>query len=119
ERTGRRVAVLGARVAAALFDDQNPVGQPLRIRGIPFEVIGSMTAKGAMAGGDEDNQILVPIRTASRRLFNATWLTSIFVSVDDSRAMPDAEREIGQVLPARHPLHPHHHPHSALHTPPP
>src|SRR5262245_53308475 len=110
DRTARRVAVLGARVAAALFDDQNPVGRTIRIRGIPFEVIGSMTAKGAMAGGDEDNQIVVPIRTARRRLFNATWLTSIFVSVGDSRAVPDAEREIGRVLRARHRLDPDQQP---------
>src|SRR5262249_45757029 len=101
DRAGRRVAVLGSRVAAALFDE-NPVGQSIRIRGIPFEVIGSLAPKGVVAGGDEDNQIVVPIRTARRRLFNATWLTSIFVSVTDSRAMPDAEREISQVLRVRH-----------------
>src|SRR5262245_57371293 len=103
DRAARRVAVLGSRVAAALFDD-NPVGQTIRIRGIPFEVIGSLASKGVVAGGDEDNQIVVPIRTARRRLCNATWLTSIFVSVNDSDAMPDAEREIGQVLRARHGL---------------
>ena len=45
---------------------------------------------------------MVPIRTALRRLFNATWLNTIFVSVDDSRGMRDAEREIGAVLRQRH-----------------
>src|SRR5262245_27510670 len=110
DRVARRVAVLGARVATALFDDETPVGETIRIRGIPFEVIGSMTAKGAIAGGDEDNQIVVPMRTARRRLFNASWLTSIFVSVDDSRAMPDAERGISQVLRARHRLDPDERP---------
>src|SRR5262249_24399789 len=76
DREARRVAVLGSRVTAALFD-ANPVGRSIRIRGIPFEVIGSLAPKGVVAGGDEDNQIVVPIRTARRRLFNATWLTSI------------------------------------------
>src|SRR5262245_6281174 len=101
DRDARRVAVLGARVADALFDG-SPVGQSIRIRGIPFEVIGALAPKGVVAGGDEDNQIVVPIRTALRRLFNATWLTSIFVSVTDSRGMPDAEREISRMLRARH-----------------
>src|SRR5262245_10457868 len=101
DRAARRVAVLGSRVAAALFDE-DPVGQSIRLRGIPFEVIGSLAPQGVVAGGDEDNQIVVPIRTARRRLFNATWLTSIFVNVSDSRAMPDAEREIGRVLRVRH-----------------
>jgi putative ABC transport system permease protein len=102
-RAARRVAVLGARVADALFE-QNPIGQPIRIRGIPFDVIGVLAPKGVVAGGDEDNQIVVPIQTALRRLFNATWLTSIFVRVADSREVPDAEREISRALRMRHRL---------------
>jgi putative ABC transport system permease protein len=109
DRTARRVAVLGARVADALFDE-NPVGQPIRIRGIPFDVIGVLAPKGAVAGGDEDNQVVVPIRTALRRLFNATWLTTIFVSVPDSRGMTDAEREISVVLRERHRVGPDEQP---------
>jgi putative ABC transport system permease protein len=103
DRTARRVAVLGARVADALFEG-NPVGQTIRIREIPFDVIGVLAAKGNVAGGDEDNQIVVPIRTALRRLFNATWLTTIFVNVADSRGMADAEQEIAAVLRDRHQL---------------
>src|SRR5262249_31073374 len=89
DRDSRRVAVLGARVAAALFDE-DPVGRPIRIRGIPFDVIGVLAPKGVVAGGDEDNQIVVPIRTALRRVFNAAWLTAVFVSVADSSGLPDA-----------------------------
>jgi putative ABC transport system permease protein len=110
DRAARRVAVLGARVATALFGDETPVGRSIRVRGIPFEVIGSLAPKGALAGGDEDNQIVVPIRTARRRVFNATWLTSIFVSVDDSRSMPQVERDIGQVLRVRHEVEPDERP---------
>jgi putative ABC transport system permease protein len=109
DRTARRVAVLGARVADALFNE-NPLGQPIRIRGIPFEVIGVLAPKGAVAGGDEDNQILVPIRTALRRVFNVTSLNTIFVSVNDSRGMADAEREISAVLRERHRVAPDEQP---------
>jgi putative ABC transport system permease protein len=109
DRAARRVAVLGARVADALLDE-NPVGQPIRIRGIPFDVIGVLAPKGVVAGGDEDNQIVVPIRTALRRLFNVTSLNTIFVSVDDSRRMADAERRIGATLRLRHRVGPDQQP---------
>jgi putative ABC transport system permease protein len=109
DRTARRVAVLGARVADALFNE-NPLGQPIRVRGIPFEVIGVLAPKGAVAGADEDNQILVPIRTALRRVFNVTSLNTIFVTVNDSRGMADAEREISAVLRERHRVAPDEQP---------
>jgi putative ABC transport system permease protein len=109
DRTARRVAVLGARVADALFNE-NPLVQPIRVRGIPFEVIGVLAPKGAVAGGDEDNQILVPLRTALRRVFNVTSLNTIFVSVNDSRGMADAEREISAVLRERHRVAPDEQP---------
>jgi putative ABC transport system permease protein len=108
-RHTRRVAVLGARVADALFDG-DPVGQPIRIRGIPFDVIGVLAPKGVVAGGDEDNQVAVPIRTALRRVFNTTSLNTIFVNVDDSRLMEDTEREINVVLRERHRVGPDERP---------
>jgi putative ABC transport system permease protein len=101
DRRAQRVVVLGARVADALFDG-DPVGQAIRIREIPFDVIGALAPKGNVAGGDEDNQIVVPIRTALRRLFNVTWLTTIFVNVADPRGMAAAEQEIAAVLRERH-----------------
>ena len=73
----QRVAVLGARTAEALFPDGDAVGAEVRVRGVPFDVIGVLEAKGVSAdGGDEDNQIVVPLRTAMRRVFNTTWLTT-------------------------------------------
>jgi putative ABC transport system permease protein len=99
----RRVAVLGARVSETLFGAESPIGRDVRIRGVPFEVIGVLEAKGAMGdGGDEDNQVLIPIRTALRRVINATWLNSVFVSVVDLQRMPDAQASIGDMLRERH-----------------
>jgi putative ABC transport system permease protein len=103
DRRASRVAVLGARVSETLFPGENPVGQEMRIRGVPFEVIGVLQAKGAIGdAGDEDDQVLVPIGTALRRVFNSTWLTTVFVSVADVAEMPKAEAEIGTLLRARH-----------------
>jgi putative ABC transport system permease protein len=107
DRQARRVAVLGARVRAALFGDANPLGREIRVRGVPFDVIGVLAPKGALAdGSDEDNQVVVPFRTALRRILNATWLTAVFVSVTDAGRMMDAERRIRDLVRARHrPLH--------------
>jgi putative ABC transport system permease protein len=94
-----RVAVLGAQVAEALFGNANPIGAEVRVRGVIFDVIGVMEAKGVMPdGSNEDNEILVPIRTALRRVFNVTWLNGIFITVDD----PVRIAAIGDVLRARH-----------------
>ncbi|HTJ23439.1 MAG TPA: ABC transporter permease [Gemmatimonadaceae bacterium] len=101
DRVARRVVVLGARVADALFDE-DPVGTAIRIRGIPFDVIGVLAPKGVLADGDEDDQVLVPIRTALRRVFNATSLSAVYVSVSDARSIAPTKDEIGAELGRRH-----------------
>jgi|SRR6185312_5165992 len=114
EAGARRVAVLGARVAERLFGDEPPaslIGRGLRLRGIPFEIAGVLEAKGALAdGSDEDNTIVIPIRTALRRVFNVAYLNTVFVTVRDIRdsnqrdRMNAAQAEIGALLRQRHRL---------------
>jgi len=100
ENDNRRVAVLGASVATAL---DVRVGDELRIRGVPFDVIGILEPRGVQAdGSDDDNQLLIPLRTAMRRVFNTTWLNTIFISVRDPERMEDARTEIVALLRARH-----------------
>lgn len=101
DHAARRVVVLGARVASAMFAG-DPVGEEVRIGRVPFEVIGVLAGRGAVADGDEDNQVLVPIRTAQRRVVNTTSLNAIFVSVADPEATAEAARQIGAVLRQRH-----------------
>lgn len=103
ERAARRVAVLGARVEAELGQGRSLVGREIRISGVPFDVIGVLRAKGASPeGADQDNHVLVPLRTGLRRLVNTTWLTAIYASVTESERMSDAEAEIQRVLRTRH-----------------
>jgi putative ABC transport system permease protein len=101
DRLSRRVVVLGSRVATTLFDD-DPVGREVRIRGMPFDVIGVLAPKGVVADGDEDNQVVVPIRTALRRVFNADWLNAVFVSAADARTTRATEAQLAEVLGQRH-----------------
>src|SRR5215472_7225934 len=103
--SARRVAVLGSRVEENLFGVQDPLGHEIRIRGIPFEVVGVLEAKGVLAdGSDEDNRVIIPIRTALRRVFNLTWLNPIFVSVRSAAEMDDAQAQIVKLLRDRHRL---------------
>jgi len=102
DRAARRVVVLGARVADKL-QDPDIVGKQVRIRGIPFDVVGVLAAKGVVVDGDEDDQVLVPARTALRRLFNVTWLSAVYVSAASSREVNPMETAITGLLARRHP----------------
>jgi len=99
----RRVAVLGARVNDVLFGGQKAIGQQIRVRNIPFEVIGVLDAKGVLAdGSDEDDRVIIPISTALRRVFNSTWLNPIFISVNDVSNMDKVRTELAELLRNRH-----------------
>ena len=103
DREARRVAVLGARVGATLFPGESPIGRMVRLRGVPFEVVGVLEAKGVQPdGGDEDTRVVIPLRTALRRVFNVTWLSNVFVRVRDPARIAEAEAAIAALLRERH-----------------
>jgi putative ABC transport system permease protein len=105
QRNAQRAAVLGARVREKLFQGSDPIGATIRVRGVPFEVVGTLEPKGVQAdGSDEDNQVLIPVQTALRRVFNSTWISSVFVSARDPRGLAWTEEEIAGLLRARHRL---------------
>jgi putative ABC transport system permease protein len=82
ERTLARVAVLGGDVSDALFPGQPPVGQTMRIAEVPFQIIGTLKRRGAgPAGGSLDHIVLIPVTTASRRLFHRDFLTMMIVQL--------------------------------------
>ena len=100
-----RIAVIGSQVFDNLFEGKDPIGETIRVRKIPFEVIGVLKSKGVSPeGSNEDNQILIPINTALRRVFNLNYLNSIYVSVKNRRSMATAEKQIAALLRERHRL---------------
>ena len=102
-RTRAKVAVLGRTVAKELFGDQDPVGKRIRIRTIPFTVIGVLAEKGQNAmGRDEDDTILVPSSTALYRLRNGENIDMIMASAESDEAIPEAETEIEGILRLSH-----------------
>ena len=102
DQAARRVVVLGARVADQLAEPEI-VGKQVRIRGIPFDVIGVLAPKGVLADGDEDDEVLIPTRTALRRMFNTPWLSAVYVSTADPESVSVTESAIGRLLAQRHP----------------
>lgn len=101
----RRVAVVGSFVAARLRAEGSLVGETLVIGGVPFVVVGQLAAKGVTGDGqNEDDQVLVPLRTAARRLWNVESLSRVLVQVNDAAALPEARRRSRELLRRRHGL---------------
>ncbi|OGU66452.1 MAG: hypothetical protein A2499_06335 [Stygiobacter sp. RIFOXYC12_FULL_38_8] len=101
----KRVAVLGYQVQTNLFENENPVGEIILIKNIPFEVIGTLASKGVSAeGADEDKVIVIPVQTSLRRVLNRDYLNRIFVKAKNKEAINLAESEIESLLRKRHKL---------------
>ena len=99
----RRVAVIGAQVANQLYFGEWPLGRRLYVRDTPFTVIGVLQEKGASTdGSNEDNQIIIPVTTAQRRVFNVDFLSRILVQVSSRSQMGHAKNQIDRLLRSRH-----------------
>ncbi len=98
-----RVAVLGSGALAALFPGEDPNGKTIRIAGVPFQVIGTLRARGSgPAGGSLDDVIMIPVTTASKRLFNRDFLTMLIAQLKDPERGDDASAAIAALLRVRH-----------------
>lgn len=95
-------AVLGQNVATDLFESNNPVGKIVKIKNIPFTVVGVMEYKGVSGFQSLDDQVFVPLSTAQKRLFGSKSLQSISVKVKDEDQMGLASNYIGTLLLSRH-----------------
>jgi putative ABC transport system permease protein len=101
-RAALRVGVLGPTVVRNVFGDRPALGATLRVNGVPIEVVGVLAPKGLDASGnDQDDVVLVPIRTALRRLFNVDHLSNVHVQAQPGGAAA-AAAEVEALLRARH-----------------
>ncbi len=103
-KTMARVAVVGPTVVQSLFSGRDPIGEPIRIGKASFRVIGVTGSKGEIQGEDQDDQILIPLRTALSRLMNLTHLTNIYVEAKRFQDIRKAEDQIRWLLRERHRL---------------
>jgi putative ABC transport system permease protein len=99
------VCVLGQTVAANLFDEEDPIGETINIKSVPFKVIGVLQAKGFSATGqDQDDFVVMPLTTAQKRVTGAEWLDDIFFSAASREEIPEVTKRIIGVMRERHHL---------------
>ena len=106
-RTAARVIVLGQTVAESLYPGTDPVGQTVRVRELPFRVIGVMKAKGQDAGGrDQDDTAFAPFTAVQKKLLSITYVQFAHVSAISPEATYSAQDQITELLRQRHKLAP-------------
>lgn len=108
-RSGAKVCVIGQTVAKELFGYSDPIDATIRIRSIPFRIVGITSKKGANSWGqDQDDFVLVPVTTAQRRLSRsgarADTVRRINVQAKDKNSVQTAEDEVKVLLRQRHRL---------------
>ncbi|TMA94943.1 MAG: FtsX-like permease family protein [Deltaproteobacteria bacterium] len=98
-----KVAVIGQTVATQLFGNDNPVDAVIRIRNIPFRVVGLLVAKGQTGQGtDQDDTVMIPYTTMQKRLMRITWVQSIVVKAVSAERVQEAQEQISSLLRQRH-----------------
>jgi len=101
-RTGKAVCILGATVIKELFGNQEPLGNKIRLKKFSCQVLGVLKAKGqSTMGTDQDDLILIPLRTFQRRIAGNQDIGLIQVSVRDGASTDQAVQEITQLLRKR------------------
>ncbi len=104
-RANRKVCVLGATVATTLFESDDPVGATVRMRGVPFEVIGVLAAKGRTTdGADQDDVVVMPYTTLTTRLAGWQFVGQILGSAWSPADVSDAMAESKAILRESHRL---------------
>ncbi|MDP2753814.1 MAG: ABC transporter permease [Nitrospirota bacterium] len=109
-KSATKVCLLGQTVVDNLFGDMSPVGQVIRIKKVPFTVIGVLSMKGQSAQGqDQDDTIYVPVTTAQKKLFGTTFpgmVRIIMVKAKSTEDLAPAEKQINELLKQRHRISP-------------
>jgi putative ABC transport system permease protein len=102
-RNANKVALIGSTTARTLFGDTDPVGQIIRVKNAPFNIVGELSSKGmSMSGSDQDDVLLVPYTSAMVRLSGNTSFRSFTVQAADSTSLADVQNQITELLRQRH-----------------
>ena len=106
-RGASKVCVIGQTIADNLFKGSDPVGSVIRIRKMPFKIVGVLSTKGQSAqGSDQDDIVIAPYTTVQKKMVGQTYLGNILVSAVSEEAMQDAQTQITELLRVRHKLQP-------------
>ena len=107
-KNSSKVEVLGQTVVNELFGDVDPIGKNIRIKGIPFQIIGVLIARGQSGmGQDQDDSVFIPISTAQKKVMGTSFpdqVRHVMLQAVDSQSTYTAQEEIRQLLRQRHNL---------------
>ncbi|MGH2460451.1 MAG: ABC transporter permease [Chloroflexota bacterium] len=106
ETSASLVCDIGQTVATNLFGANDPVGQKIIIRNVPFTVKGLLVSKGSNGFDDQDDIILMPYETAQIRLFHRPFVNTIFVQVSQSSDITAIQQKVTDLLHTRHRIRP-------------
>ena len=106
-RGATKVCVLGQTVVDNLFRGSDPIGATIRIKKMPFKVVGVLSPKGQSAqGADQDDIVIAPYTTVQKKMMGVTYLGIIMVSAISDKSMDDAQSQITELLRVRHKIQP-------------
>ena len=106
-RSANKVCVIGRTTATQVYGNEDPVGQVLRIKEVPFTVTGVLTPKGLSTQGvDQDDIVIMPYTSAMKRVIGGTNLRNINVQIGDARQVEAAQQQIISLLRQRHNIRP-------------
>jgi putative ABC transport system permease protein len=102
-RSANKVCVIGHTAAYNIYGDEDPIGQVLRIKGVPFVVTGVLTQKGfSLQGTDQDDVVIMPYTSAMKRVAGGTTLRNINVQIGSEDQIASAQQQIVSLLRQRH-----------------
>jgi macrolide transport system ATP-binding/permease protein len=104
--TRSRVALLGKTIVRELFEDENPIGEYVKINRINFRIIGILPEKGATGWRDRDDEIILPLNTAMYRVLGKKYIDYIDVEVEDEKEMGRVQEKIEKLIIRRHNIPP-------------
>jgi putative ABC transport system permease protein len=98
-----KVAIIGQTVATQLFPDGDAVGQAMRIKNVPFIVVGVLSPKGlSVQGQDQDDVVVLPYTSLMKRLQGVTTLSGVTVQAVNAAALSTVQQQIMDILRQRH-----------------
>ncbi|WP_397416372.1 ABC transporter permease [Phenylobacterium sp.] len=110
-RQGRKVAVIGPTVARELFGESDPLGRRMRVRNVPFEIVGVLESKGQSGfGQDQDDVVLAPLPAVRSRIvgrgIRADSVNTIYVKAIDEDSLDQVQEDLTNVLRDQHKIRP-------------
>src|SRR6059036_98934 len=106
-RSANKVCVIGRTTATQIYGNENPIGQVLRIKNVPFTIVGVLTPKGLSPQGvDQDDIVVMPYTSAMKRVIGGTTLRNINVQIGDPGQIAAAQQQIISLLRQRHNIRP-------------